>query len=75
MPVWRSGLLGYPWRASIGVSLSLPEYVDHGQYAEVNNRPITGPCYIMRQSTLQEISLVAEGADNYTSVYFHPPKT
>ncbi|MCL2118701.1 MAG: hypothetical protein FWH27_09785 [Planctomycetaceae bacterium] len=73
--VWRSGLLGYPWRASIGASLSQPEYVNHGQHVEVNGRPVMGPCYVIRQATLQEISLVTEGADNYTSVYFHPPKT
>ena len=72
--VWRSGLLGFPWRASIGMTLALPEFVDEGQFADVNGRPVTGPCYIMRQATLQEISLVDKGADNYTSVYFHPPK-
>jgi len=72
--VWRSGLLGFPWRASIGAVLSQPEFVDHGQRAEVNGRPFTGPCYIMRQATLQEISLVDKGADNFTQVFFHPPK-
>jgi len=73
--VWRSGLLGFPWQASIGVTFSQSDYVDHGQHAEVNGRPVTGPCYIMRQVVLQEISLVDKGADSYTQVFFHPPRT
>ena len=72
--VWHSGLLGFPWRASIGMTLSQPEFVDHGQRAEVNGRPVIGQCYIMRQATLQEISLVDKAADHFTQVFFHPPK-
>ena len=74
--VWRSGLLGFPWRASIGSVVSPPDLdvVAEGRFADVNGRIIQGPCSILRRATLQEISLVDMAADNYTQVFFHPPR-
>ena len=72
--VWRSGLLGFPWRASISVRPSQLDLVENDKFADINGRPIPGPCYILRQATLQEISFVDKPADDFTAVCFHPPK-
>lgn len=52
-----------PWQLSIG---ALPEQVERlqpDQKTTVNGREVNGPAYIARKSTLNEISLVAVGAD------------
>ena len=73
--VWRSGLLGFPWRASIGAAPHEIEHINEGRPIEVNGRPLIGPCFVMRRANLLEISLVDSAADSKTLVYFHPPKS
>jgi hypothetical protein len=66
--VAESGQNGFPWQASIGAAASKVAFVDQGEAVEVNGRRFTGPLYVARQSNLREISFVALGADDQTSV-------
>lgn len=55
---------GFPWRPSIGVTIDKqPEFVSAGASATVNGRNVTGPVYIARKTTFQEISFVEVGGD------------
>lgn len=58
---------GFKWQASIGASVNRREFLDAGKKATVNGREVTGPLMIARESTLQEVSFVAIGADQQTS--------
>lgn len=58
---------GFPWQASVGMSVGKLEYVDAGQSVKVNGRNFSGPVIVARQTVLNEISFVPLGADNKTS--------
>lgn len=58
---------GFKWQASIGASVTRREFLEAGNKAVVNGREVAGPLMIARQSTLQEVSFVAIGADQSTS--------
>jgi len=57
---------GFPYEASIGASPDRVEFLAEGKTATVNGNEITGPAYIIRTSTLKEVSFVGNGADNTT---------
>lgn len=59
---------GFPWQASIGCDIGSIEEVRAGASVSVNGQTFTGPCLIVRASTLGEISFVALGADDSTEV-------
>ncbi|MCX5684954.1 MAG: hypothetical protein NT049_14910, partial [Planctomycetota bacterium] len=59
---------GFPWQASIGARAERVIFVPEGREAEANGRTVKGPAYIARRSVLGEISFVAMGADENTSV-------
>jgi len=54
---------GFPWRASIGATVLTYEFVKPGTQAQANGKSFDGPLYLVRQSQLDEISLVDLGAD------------
>lgn len=58
---------GFPWQASIGASADRVEHVDAGETVKVNGRLFAGPVYVVRASTLREVSFVPIGADGATS--------
>lgn len=58
---------GFKWQASIGASVTRREFLEAGKKAVVNGREVGGPLMIARESTLQEVSFVAIGADQSTS--------
>lgn len=58
---------GFKWQASIGASVTRREFLEAGKKAVVNGREVSGPMMIARESTLQEVSFVAIGADQSTS--------
>src|SRR5690606_32537707 len=55
------------WQMSIGASIEKVVFLEEGETASVNGRRVSGPAYIVRQSTLNEVSFVALGADDNTS--------
>ena len=57
---------GFPWRASVGVSVDEFEFVAEGQTAAANGRTFKGPLYIARKGRLGEVSFVSVGADERT---------
>jgi phage head maturation protease len=59
---------GFQWQLSVGADPLQTEYLEHGEEATVNNRKITGPMTISRQTRLGEISFVPLGADGDTHV-------
>ncbi len=58
---------GFPWQASVGVSVQRMEHVKAGSSAQVNGEVVNGPVYIARATSLNEISFVALGADDRTT--------
>lgn len=58
---------GFPWQASVGVSVQRMEEVKAGAKAMVNGEEVTGPVYIARATSLSEVSFVALGADDQTT--------
>ncbi len=58
---------GFAWQASIGASIDRLEFVEAGERVSVNGRSFVGPIYIVRASTLAEVSFVAIGADQRTT--------
>lgn len=62
---------GFPWKASIGASVVKARKLPAGEQAEVNGKTITAPAegaYVIEQSKLNEISILALAADGQTSV-------
>lgn len=57
---------GFPWQASVGVSVGEFEEVKAGKKVTVNGTEFDGPIYVARNSTLKEISFVVLGADDNT---------
>jgi hypothetical protein len=58
---------GFPWQASVGVSISKMDHVESDVTMEVNGRKMKGPMTIVRGGELSEISFVDLGADRRTS--------
>ena len=63
-----SATLGFPWRASVGLSVERYRFVKENETVTVNGADWTGPLYVIEQSTLGEISIVDLGADRDASV-------
>lgn len=61
---------GFPWKASVGVMPTRDglEWVGEGVSTKVNGKSFKGPLLVARGGTLREVSFVALGADNRTSV-------
>jgi hypothetical protein len=59
---------GYKWEASIGADMKDIEQVPRGRSVNVNGRTIPGPVCVARRARLNEISLLALGADSETVV-------
>jgi phage major head subunit gpT-like protein len=66
--VTASAKLGFPWKASVGVSPQRTEYVQPGTTAKANGKTWKGPKHIVRAGRLMETSFVPRGADSKTSV-------
>ena len=66
--VIEASLNGFPWQASVGArpDPERVEFVKRGKSATANGQTFEGPCYIVRASTLKEVSFVAMGADDGT---------
>lgn len=63
----QSARKNHPWQASIGGSeIASEEHVAAGKEVTVNGRTVTGPVVILRGAVLDELSVVAIGADNST---------
>jgi len=67
--VRASGRNGFPWKASVGVSVQKVEFVERGTTAQANGLTVQGPANIVRGGTLQEVSFVPIAADARTSVH------
>ena len=59
---------GFPWQASIAVTVDEFEFIKASQTVIVNGRAQSGPLNVVRRATLGEISFVDLGADGATSV-------
>jgi len=66
--VVSSSANGFPWQASIGARVEKSVELAEGKAAAVNGQAITGPATIARKWSLKELSFVALGADENTSV-------
>ncbi len=58
---------GFPWQASVGLSVRDVQFLKPGKTKEVNGRSIEGPAYIVNKSSLGEVSFVPLGADDNSS--------
>lgn len=58
---------GFKFQASVGVSPSDILYVDEDTTAILNGKEVKGECYIVRDGTLNEVSIVPLGADGSTA--------
>lgn len=65
--VVRMAQNGFQWQASIGASPDKVQFVPSGESVKANGLNFSGPCYLVSQSTLAEISFVPIGADMNTS--------
>lgn len=59
---------GFPWQASIGVKPLKILSIEQGGQMDVNGKNVNGPAEIWLESQVQEVSFVALGADENTSV-------
>lgn len=64
----ESARRGFPWQASVGAVARDMEFVGRNQTVQVNGRTFQGPLLVARSSVLKEVSLVALGADDDTTV-------
>lgn len=62
-----SGKAGFPWKASVGLSINQYTTTSEGQNTVVNGREFEGPILIVTQSTLEEISFVSVAGDPETA--------
>ncbi len=58
----------FPWRLSIGATITKREFVAEGQTVTVNGKSFAGPVLVARKIRLNEISFTAVDADGRTSV-------
>lgn len=54
------------WQLSIGASIKKIKFFDKGESFQANGRSFDGPAYLVEQSKLREVSVVAVGADANT---------
>lgn len=57
---------GFPWEMSIYVQSARYEELSAGATAVVNGNTVTGPCVIMRDCALREVSFTPVGVDSQT---------
>lgn len=62
----ESGKAGFPWKASVGLSITDYETFAEGQRVEVNGRSFDGPVLVVTSSSLEEISFVTVPGDSET---------
>jgi hypothetical protein len=62
----ESGKAGFPWKASVGLSITDYETFAEGQKVEVNGRSFDGPVLVVTSSSLEEISFVTVPGDSET---------
>lgn len=65
--VMESSDNGFPWQASVGASIKKAVWVPEGKTGKANGQEHEGPCYIIKQARLGEVSFVPVGADETTS--------
>jgi hypothetical protein len=60
---------GGRWQASVGIRIDFAEleFIESGQFAQVNGRELAGPFVMLKATTLREVSFVPLGADGATS--------
>lgn len=58
---------GFPWQMSVRIQPSRIEELSAGATAVINNRTVTGPAYIFRESKLVETSFTPTGWDSGTT--------
>lgn len=58
----------FPWKLSVGASVSDREFVGKGDKVTVNGKQFTGPLVIARKCEMQEVSFVPIAADGKTHV-------
>ncbi len=59
---------GFRFQASVGMDFTAAEFIADGKTVHVNGRTLAGPLFVIRASTLKEISLVSIGADAEATV-------
>lgn len=59
---------GFPWRASVGVTIDRVQQIRAGKSVSVNGQEFQGPLVVVKKSSLREVSIVATGANRGTSV-------
>ena len=57
-----------PWQLSVGMTIAAAEEVKAGATRTVNGREVHGPALVATQAELQEVSVVAVGADADTQL-------
>jgi hypothetical protein len=62
-----SGKAGFPWKASVGLSINDYTTTSEGQTVTVNGRQFDGPILVVTASTLEEISFVSVAGDPETA--------
>jgi hypothetical protein len=73
--VTNSGLLGFPWQASIGCDVLEKRFIPQGASEKINGRDIDGPCIVASKTFLREITICEQGADDNTRVVVSAKKT
>lgn len=58
---------GFEWRLSVGAEVHNIEFFRAGETVQVNGQRAEGPCYVVWEMTLHEISFVALAGDDRTS--------
>lgn len=57
-----------PWQLSVGMTIAEAKELSKAEEMTVNGRDITGPAIVATKAQLQEVSLVAVGADSNTQL-------
>jgi hypothetical protein len=65
---------GFQWRASIGSDSFRTRTLDPNTTETINERPMTGPLYVVEDATLHEISIVPVPADPNTATNIAMPQ-
>ena len=58
---------GFPWQASVGMDIQASESVAEKTSVTVNGKTFKGPLFVLRKTSLEEVSFVDRGADGKTS--------
>ena len=62
----ESGKGGFPWKASVGLSLGDYSVIEEGQSITVNGQDFQGPILLVSTSVLEEVSFVSVPGDSKT---------